>query len=618
MMVMRTTLLLGLLIFSMRSFAVATVSITVDHVEHSAVVAKDIALVVDLHAKNLGLDKQAASVKLTGQLKPNSKQVNPEQAKAGLANREQGWITAKLACDLPENIRHDTWQCDQGLMQSPLMEVPFSMALTPQVDRVDATLLLNKANFSDEVGLHAAEGLTGKLVFSLAKEGDYLRWHNTLNWTGGELFWQPFFLEGGGHQFTSSGVLTDEVVKFDQAVFNIDQVGQLNLKGEMRLADQVITQLEADLPALEMTTAFPLLFKPLLEKSILYDAEMGGNIGFKANIVDAELKSLDIKLTDVDIADANDKFAFYKLNAHIPWDYDEAKAITISYENGQLLNLPLGKTDIQAEVNRFAWTAPTISLPILDGALNLSNISAARIGGLWYWHLGADITPIDMAQLSGALGLPVMQGNVAGKIPMVTYSSGVLTTDGEMVLHLFDGEVKVDHLVLVNPLSISPQLNANMHLRYLDLGQLTNTFSFGSIEGKIDGKVSGLVMHNWQPVAFDAHLVSSQGKYRKKISQRAVENLSALGGAGAVAALQRSFLRFFKAFNYKKIGLRCQLTNNVCLMDGLESTDGGYTIVKGSGIPAITVKGFNHAVAWSELLGRIKRITDENTKAVVN
>ncbi|HAJ72846.1 MAG TPA: hypothetical protein DCO68_12295, partial [Methylophilaceae bacterium] len=99
------------------------------------------------------------------------------------------------------------------------------------------------------------------------------------------------------------------------------------------------------------------------------------------------------------------------------------------------------------------------------------------------------------------------------------------------------------------------------------------------------------------------------------ISQRAVQNISALGGAGAAAAIQRSFLSFFEQFNYEKIGLSCQLRNDICQMGGVESTQGGYVIVKGSGIPAITVMGYNHTVGWSELLSRIKRITDSNTKA---
>ncbi|HEX5538437.1 MAG TPA: hypothetical protein VFX01_01500, partial [Methylophilaceae bacterium] len=132
-------------------------------------------------------------------------------------------------------------------------------------------------------------------------------------------------------------------------------------------------------------------------------------------------------------------------------------------------------------------------------------------------------------------------------------------------------------------------------------------------------------------VQFDAALYSSPGDYKKKISQRAVENISALGGAGAAAAIQRSFLRFFDEFNYKMIGLSCRLRNGQCLMGGIESVNNmtasgqavvnkstpAFVIVKGSGVPSITVMGYNHSVNWNELLSRLKRITEGNSKPII-
>jgi hypothetical protein len=52
-------------------------------------------------------------------------------------------------------------------------------------------------------------------------------------------------------------------------------------------------------------------------------------------------------------------------------------------------------------------------------------------------------------------------------------------------------------------------------------------------------------------------------------------------------------------------------------MSGITSTPQGYVIVKGSGIPSITVMGYNQSVGWGELLARIKRVTDGNSKAIV-
>jgi hypothetical protein len=154
-------------------------------------------------------------------------------------------------------------------------------------------------------------------------------------------------------------------------------------------------------------------------------------------------------------------------------------------------------------------------------------------------------------------------------------------------------------------------------MRNLDLDLVTRTYSFGSITGRIDARIAGLELVNWQPVKFDVQVASSAGEYPRKISQAAVQNISALGGAGAAAAIQRSFLRFFEQFGYDKLGWGCKLQNGVCEMSGVEDRPQGYVLVKGGGIPAITVMGYNRQVSWQELLDRIKRVTQGNVKPIV-
>ena len=87
--------------------------------------------------------------------------------------------------------------------------------------------------------------------------------------------------------------------------------------------------------------------------------------------------------------------------------------------------------------------------------------------------------------------------------------------------------------------------------------------------------------------------------------------------ARAAAAVQRSVMGVFENFGYERIALSCVLRNGVCAMAGGEATVNGYYIVKGGGIPAINVMGYNHEVDWDELLNRLKRVTKGNRKAVV-
>lgn len=591
-------------VYSVNALAVSEISIAAGRVEHAQVEVQKLVVRLNLQTQD------TAALSVSAAIKPK-----PDAA----------WMQFRLNCALPQHKKN--LDCADGLVHSERMNIPFTVAVSHLLSEnkgysenkvdIDAVFQFKNARFNDEAGLHAAEKLNGILTFALNQQADAWQWNAALDWKSGEVFWQPFYIPNGGHQFTAEGKLENRLLTLQNARLNVKDVGTLNASGQFDLQESKWQQLQASVPNLALKTAYPMVFKPLLEKTAFADAEIAGSAAFKLEIDHAVPKLFEMQLKDVDIADKQGKFAFYNVNANIPWDYDQPKKISFSYDSGALLNVPLGKTLIQAQLDRYSLTAPSITLPVLDGALNLTDISAAYRAGQWYWHMGATLDAISMEDFTMHLKLPVMHGKASAEIPLVTYAAGTLTTDGSLVLNVFNGKAAVTGLTMQSPLGIAPKLNADISLRNLDLGALTSTFSFGAIEGRLDGDIKHLELQNWKPVKFDAIVQSSPGKYSKKISQRAVENISALGGGGAAAAVQRSVLRFFEQFNYGKMGLSCRLRNDICEMGGIESTPHGYVIVKGSGIPAITVMGYNQTVGWSELLARIKRVTDGNSKAVV-
>jgi hypothetical protein len=588
----------GLFLACLPAYAVSSISISAYRVEHPQFDAQNLKL-------DLALSKTPV-LAINTQLK---------------AKADKDWAQFNANCQVPAKIQTGRWSCPQGQFKTTRTDIPFNLQIerlfSQGVPDLIAAVHFNNAKYGDEAGLHAIEQFTGDLNIHARQLGEAWLWETALDWQKGEVFWQPFYVPEGGHQFTAKGRYENDLLNFESTRLTMNKVGALDLDGQIRISDLKLINLKANLPSLNLTTAYPLLFKPLLEKTAFNNADMEGKVSLKIDVQNSEVKTFDLSLNDVNVADNNQKFAFYKLNAHIPWDYDAAKQVSLSYESGELLDLPLGETLIKAEVNRYAVTTPNIRLPILDGALNLSDISAARVGEQWVWHLRAKIEPISMADLSSSLKLPRMEGLASAEIPLVTYHNGMVTTDGNIKLNIFNGVTTISQLILQDPLGNAPKLNADITMRHLDLGDLTRTFSFGAIEGKLDADIAELQLQNWKPVNFDAVIKSSPGKYPKKISQRAVENISALGGAGAAAAVQRSVLRFFEEFNYDKIGLNCKLRKDVCYMSGVESTPQGYVIVKGRGIPAITVMGYNQTVGWSDLIDRIKRVTDSNAKPII-
>jgi hypothetical protein len=63
--------------------------------------------------------------------------------------------------------------------------------------------------------------------------------------------------------------------------------------------------------------------------------------------------------------------------------------------------------------------------------------------------------------------------------------------------------------------------------------------------------------------------------------------------------------------------MSCILRQGVCEMGGIEPAPQGYVIVKGGGLPSISVIGYNRRVDWDELLARLKRVTASNAAPVI-
>lgn len=600
--ILKPALLFGLVLFSLHAHAVSSIRIQIGHLQSAEGELRDLKLDYSLANNRLALSSRY------------------KQA------QDTGWQPAQLDCARLLNPAAGVWQCAEGRLKTGQAELPFSLKIERKTvqgsEKIMAQLGVRKASFSDTAGLRAGENVSGNLSLQASRKAQAWRWQLEADWTTGEVFWQPFYIalpgdKGSGHSLRAEGAMGAQSISIDDARLSLFDVGAVDFSAELRRADRHLHHLNLRTGKVNLETLYPLILKPLLEKTALNNLEIAGKGDLRLMMRDGELKSAQLNLQEADIEDRNGRFALYKINANLPWDYDQPQNLKLAYAGGYLLRVPLGKADLNAAVNRYALTASRIELPVFDGGLRLKDISAAWIDKQWHWHLRADVLPIDMAELSRALHWPAMQGKVAAAIPLVTYSRGALITDGDMRFELFDGSITVKNLAMQTPLGIAPRLSADLEMRNLDLGTLTRTFSFGAIEGKLDGDVKALRLANWKPVHFDAAVYSSPGKYPKKISQRAVENISSLGGAGAAAAIQRSFLRFFDQFNYDKLGLNCKLRNDICEMSGVESTSEGYIIVKGRGIPSITVLGYNRNVSWGELLERIKRVTAGNSKPIV-
>jgi hypothetical protein len=347
---------------------------------------------------------------------------------------------------------------------------------------------------------------------------------------------------------------------------------------------------------------------------MLADLETTGRITAGVAMQSGELQSLELVLQDIYLADREARFELGGVTGKLAWGRDDVRREQdLAWDSGQVYRVPLGAAAIATEstASRFALRQPA-KITVLDGELQIDAIELDYAdGGVRSWFVDGILTPVSMRDLTRALGWPEFAGKLSGVIPDVRYQDGVLEVGGMLLLRVFDGAVTLANLRLAQPFGVIPRLWVDAGAKNIDLRLLTEAFSFGRIEGRLGGSVDGLYMESWRPVAFDAAFATPlEDRSRHRISQKAVDNISSIGGGGVGGALSRSFLRIFEDFPYTRLGIRCRLANGTCDMGGVEAAPNGYYIVKGRLLPPrLDVIGYADRVNWNSLVAQLVAVT---------
>ncbi|MCB1866860.1 MAG: hypothetical protein KDG50_15695 [Chromatiales bacterium] len=293
------------------------------------------------------------------------------------------------------------------------------------------------------------------------------------------------------------------------------------------------------------------------------------------------------------------------------WRADAPGEASVGWDSATLFgDIPVGASVARLDVQpRGVSLAEPLEIPLIDGALHIDRLRATRPTAGADLDLSFDgfLKPVSLERLSTAFGWPPLRGVVSGMIPGVELSAGNLRLDGQLLVRAFDGSLRISRLEANGLFGEYPIVSADVDLQPLDLEALTGAFEVGRITGRLGGHIRGLVLENWQPRAFEMLLATpADDRSRRRISQRAVDQFTELGGSGVAGALSRSYLRFFEDFGYSRLGLEGRLEGSVFEIRGVEPAEhGGYYLVKGSGLPRVDVIGFNQRVDWAAFLANL-------------
>lgn len=401
-------------------------------------------------------------------------------------------------------------------------------------------------------------------------------------------------------------------------VENLDwnQAGLGRLYGRAELATQPLGVRSADLiwNDLHLGPAFATYLQPFGAGQNWARVQLQGRSDGHAQIRDGRLEAADLSLhrTDLDYPPASLKLE--GIDAHLHWArLGDVAPSQLRWQSGHLSGVALGasRIDLRARDRNLSLLAP-LRVPLAGGAIELQRLDLLALGTpALDARLDASIQTLDLSVLTQALGWPALGGSLAGKLPGVRLSNGNLEIDGQLQASVFDGHLVVEALRVLDLFGGQPRVAADLHLRGLDLGLLTEAFEFGRIEGRLDGDIENLRLRNGRPVAFDARLRTPPGdRSRRRISQRAIDTLSSIGG-GPSGLLSRGALGLFESFAYARLGWSCILRDGICQMDGVApSDDGGFVLVQGRWLPRIDVVGYNRRVDWNHFIEQLQAAMD--------
>lgn len=215
---------------------------------------------------------------------------------------------------------------------------------------------------------------------------------------------------------------------------------------------------------------------------------------------------------------------------------------------------------------------------------------------------------VAMAEISRAYGWPQMGGSLGAKLPDIRFTGAEIRTDGEALLEIFDGTVRIRNLLITEPFSRYPTYHADIEFSGIDLQPMTQAFDFGEMNGVADGSVRGLRLFGLVPSAFRANLETREQGSRN-ISVKALRNLNTLSQGGLSAVLSQGIYRFIDFYRYRKIGIRCSLQNDVLRLEGTAKPGSTTYLVDGGWLPPrIDIIVSSPTISFQEMVKRLKRI----------
>ena len=419
---------------------------------------------------------------------------------------------------------------------------------------------------------------------------------------------------------------TEDSLKISWAELGLTDIGTVLLSGNIEeLTGSPYFNANINLTKLNNKKAFDFFLRETFQESLplLSQMDVGGttsmNLSAKGTTARFNVNG-ELSAADVNILEKDSGFSIEGLNISLPLEISYPKATysenTERFGSLKTREIKWGNVQIEAlkafpaiRHNAVIFKEDIVIL-VFGGDIRLKDIRLDNILSQERSLLmSVHINSIDLDKVSRTLNTPSLSGSLSGSIPKAGITANSLVTEGEITLELFGGKIRAGDLSINNIFSSVPSLQTSISIEWIDLGELTSTFEFGHISGKLQGHVRNLVISNGQAESFESYIETVQRKgIDQWISVQALEKITVLGGS-STSVLNRGVYRLFKKYRYEKIGFKGSLRNDNFLLLGLTPEGNRHYIVKGGLLPPkVDVINYTQNVSFQEMVERLKRI----------
>ena len=334
-----------------------------------------------------------------------------------------------------------------------------------------------------------------------------------------------------------------------------------------------------------------------------------------------EAVHLTSKAKKINLKNFNIQFPFYFPQNLLREPASAKRYGSVSFDRLSKNGVSLGKTKINFLNHNNALMMGSLHAPsFFGGELKIQNVKLQAFpSDAREVTLTANAKDIAYEQLSQFFSFPSWPGKMHLDIHSVIVTPNLLKLIGSIELLAWQGRIYLQDIEIEEPFALVPTLKVkSIDMNHIHLGELTNTFGFGIIDGGLEAHIENFAMIEGRPISFKIRAQSIPMKGSSQvISVDAIKNISKLGGDESSFVNDQLIYSFIKEFGYSHFGFEANLEGDTLQISPLYSKGDTHYLIQGSSFPPsvdiIYKNDLQTKIPLPELWERLKNIDWKKT-----